>query len=164
MRKWERELFFYLMLSEHMWRYKLCFAYEHVMFYMCIWAPRCNWKVSNDLLKVIPLVTRRTKYSAGLHLLLRAPLVNLLAPHSILGVDRSFLNGSHTAHMESVYHLVYWITMCLYFVLFLCMWVHCSCLQSHQKRTSDSITDGCEPPYGSCELNLRSLWKSTQCS
>ena len=32
----ERELFFYLMLSEHMWRYKLCFAYEHVMFYMCI--------------------------------------------------------------------------------------------------------------------------------
>jgi hypothetical protein len=33
------------------------------------------------------------------------------------------------------------------------MWVHCTCLQAHQKRASDLITDGCEPPYGCWELN-----------
>ena len=33
------------------------------------------------------------------------------------------------------------------------MWVHCSCLQTHQKRASDPITDGCEPPCGCWELN-----------
>jgi hypothetical protein len=35
----------------------------------------------------------------------------------------------------------------------LCIWVHCSCLQTHQKRASDPITDGCEPPCGCWELN-----------
>jgi hypothetical protein len=39
------------------------------------------------------------------------------------------------------------------------MWVHCSCLQTHQKRASDPITDGCEPPCGCWELNSE-LWKS----
>jgi len=34
----------------------------------------------------------------------------------------------------------------------LCMWVHCSCLQTHQKRASDPITDGREPPCGCWEL------------
>ena len=29
------------------------------------------------------------------------------------------------------------------------MWVHCSCLQTHLKRASDLITDGCESPCGS---------------
>jgi hypothetical protein len=33
------------------------------------------------------------------------------------------------------------------------MWVHCSCLQTHQ----DPITDGCEPPCGCWELNSRPL-------
>ena len=28
-----------------------------------------------------------------------------------------------------------------------------SCLQIHQKRASDPITDGCEPPCGCCDLN-----------
>jgi hypothetical protein len=37
--------------------------------------------------------------------------------------------------------------------MFLCIWVHCSCLQTHQKRSSDLITDGCEPPCGCWELN-----------
>jgi hypothetical protein len=31
--------------------------------------------------------------------------------------------------------------------------IHCSCLHTHQKRASDSITDGCEPPCGCWELN-----------
>jgi hypothetical protein len=29
----------------------------------------------------------------------------------------------------------------------------CHCLQTHQKRASDPITDGCEPPCGCWELN-----------
>lgn len=35
----------------------------------------------------------------------------------------------------------------------LCIWVHCPCLHTHQKRASDTITDGCEPPCGFWELN-----------
>jgi hypothetical protein len=30
---------------------------------------------------------------------------------------------------------------------------HCSCLQTLQKRASDLITDGCEPPCGCWDLN-----------
>ena len=30
---------------------------------------------------------------------------------------------------------------------------NCSSLQTHQKRTSDPITDGCKPPSGCWELN-----------
>jgi hypothetical protein len=33
------------------------------------------------------------------------------------------------------------------------MQVHCSCLQTHQKRESDLVTDGCEPPCGCWDLN-----------
>ncbi|EDM03409.1 rCG61825 [Rattus norvegicus] len=33
------------------------------------------------------------------------------------------------------------------------MWVHRSCLQTHQKRASDPITDGCEPPCVAGNLN-----------
>jgi hypothetical protein len=39
----------------------------------------------------------------------------------------------------------------------LCIWVHCGCLQTHQKRSLDPITDGCEPPCGSWELNSEPL-------
>jgi hypothetical protein len=48
------------------------------------------------------------------------------------------------------------ILFCVYSFLkksYLCMWVQCCCLQTHQKRTSDLITDGCEPPCGCWELN-----------
>ena len=37
------------------------------------------------------------------------------------------------------------------------IWVHCDCLQKHQKRASDPTTDGCEPPCGCWELNLGPL-------
>jgi hypothetical protein len=40
---------------------------------------------------------------------------------------------------------------------FLCMWVHCCSLQRRQKRASDPVTDGCEPPCGCWELNSGSL-------
>jgi hypothetical protein len=33
------------------------------------------------------------------------------------------------------------------------MLVHCSCLQTYQKRASDPITDGCELPCGCWDLN-----------
>jgi hypothetical protein len=37
------------------------------------------------------------------------------------------------------------------------MWTYCHCFQTHQKRASDPITDGCEPPCGCWELNSGSL-------
>ena len=40
----------------------------------------------------------------------------------------------------------------IYLLIYL-LCVHCSCLQTHQKRASDPITDGCEPPCGCWELN-----------
>ena len=56
------------------------------------------------------------------------------------------------------------LSLCTFSFLFffqdlfiLCMWVHCSCLQTHQKRASDPITDGCEPPCGCWELNAGPL-------
>ena len=42
--------------------------------------------------------------------------------------------------------------LCIYYVYILC-----SCLQTHQKKTSDLITDGCEPSYGCWELNSEPL-------
>jgi len=39
------------------------------------------------------------------------------------------------------------------YLFILCIWVHCRCLQTHQKKASDLITDGCEPPCGCWELN-----------
>jgi hypothetical protein len=39
------------------------------------------------------------------------------------------------------------------FIYLLFIWVHCSCPQTQQKRTADSITDGCEPSCGCWELN-----------
>jgi len=53
-----------------------------------------------------------------------------------------------------------WELGILYILLFLkellyliYMTVHCCCFQTHQKRASDSITDGCEPPCGCWDLN-----------
>jgi hypothetical protein len=39
--------------------------------------------------------------------------------------------------------------------------VHYSCLQTHQKRASDLITGGCEPPYGCWDLNSVPLEEQT---
>jgi hypothetical protein len=35
--------------------------------------------------------------------------------------------------------------------------IHCSCLQTHQQRASDLITNGCEPPCGCWDLNSEPL-------
>jgi hypothetical protein len=40
-----------------------------------------------------------------------------------------------------------------FFKIYLYMQVHCSCLQTHQKRASDPIIDGCEPPCDRWNLN-----------
>jgi hypothetical protein len=39
------------------------------------------------------------------------------------------------------------------YLLYLSTHIHCSCLQTHQKRASDFITDGCELPCGCWDLN-----------
>jgi hypothetical protein len=43
------------------------------------------------------------------------------------------------------------------YLLISCTWVQCHCLQTHQKRASDPITDDCEPPCGCWELNSETL-------
>jgi hypothetical protein len=40
-----------------------------------------------------------------------------------------------------------------FFFLIYLLYVSCSCLQTLQKRESDLITDGCEPPCGCWDLN-----------
>ena len=40
-------------------------------------------------------------------------------------------------------------------------YVHCSCLQTHQKRSSDPIIDGCEP-HVVAGIRTQDLWKSSQ--
>jgi hypothetical protein len=54
--------------------------------------------------------------------------------------------------------LTIFFTLAVFFFFFkdlfiLCIWVHCSCLQTHQKSVLDPITDSCEPPCGCWELN-----------
>ena len=45
------------------------------------------------------------------------------------------------------------ISFFLKIYLFIICKVHCSCLQTLQKRVSDLVTDGCEPPCGCWDLN-----------
>ena len=47
--------------------------------------------------------------------------------------------------------IIYLLYVCM--DLFIYFYVHCHCLQTHQKRPSDPITDGCEPQCGCWELN-----------
>jgi hypothetical protein len=55
-----------------------------------------------------------------------------------------------------VFVFVFWLFFCFVFVLgfIYLLYVHeyCSCLQTHQKKASNPITDGCEPPCGGWEL------------
>jgi hypothetical protein len=47
----------------------------------------------------------------------------------------------------------FWFLLLKRFIL--CIWIHCCCLQTHQKWAWDSMPPcGCEPPYGCWELNL----------
>jgi hypothetical protein len=47
------------------------------------------------------------------------------------------------------------IYLFLFFLRFIYYYisVHCSCLQTHEKRASDLIMDGYEPPCGCWDLN-----------
>jgi len=57
------------------------------------------------------------------------------------------------ALMEHSLQILRFISFFFLKILFYCIWVYCSCLQTHQKRASDLITDGCEPPCGCWDLN-----------
>jgi hypothetical protein len=49
--------------------------------------------------------------------------------------------------------LVFSLYFFKFYLFILYMRIHCRCLQTHQKRASDLITDGCESPCGCWELN-----------
>jgi hypothetical protein len=61
--------------------------------------------------------------------------------------------GHHSSKITSVYYFTWLHSLFFFFkdLFILYMWVHC--LQTQQKRASDPITDGCEPPCGNWELN-----------
>jgi hypothetical protein len=45
------------------------------------------------------------------------------------------------------------LSILFFFLKIYLFYVHCRCLQTHQKMASDPITEGCEPPCGCWELN-----------
>jgi hypothetical protein len=59
-----------------------------------------------------------------------------------------WINLSSTSCFQFIHLFVYFQILFI-----LCMWVHCCCLQTPQKRALDPMTDGCEPPCGCWELN-----------
>jgi len=63
------------------------------------------------------------------------------------------LGGCLTQSMDKSIRAVIAFFFFLNFLKDLFILVHCSCLQTHQKRASDPITDGCEPPCGCWYLN-----------
>ena len=52
-------------------------------------------------------------------------------------------------------HVTFFCVLFFFFlkIFILCIWVNCSCLQTHRRRPLDPIVDGCEPPCGGWELN-----------
>ena len=74
----------------------------------------------------------------------------------ILGKGIPGLNPSNYTmgvHRNAPFSFSFFL-ICLFIYLFIYyMKVHCSCLQTLQKRESDLVTDGCEPPCGCWELN-----------
>ena len=59
----------------------------------------------------------------------------------------SFWNSFPPAGLPSLVFFIF-LRFIYYYI-----YVHCSCLQMHQKRVLDLITDGCELPYGCWDLN-----------
>ena len=55
--------------------------------------------------------------------------------------------------LQSTLQIFHKLFIFLRFTYFIYMSTHCSYLQTHQKRASDPITDGCESPCGFWELN-----------
>ena len=74
-------------------------------------------------------------------------------PFVSLGYNYVLDNPAHTS--LSVWST--WIPLSVFFkkrfIYLFCIRVHGYCLQTHHKRASDPITDGCEPPCGCWELN-----------
>jgi hypothetical protein len=72
------------------------------------------------------------------------------------------LSHSWTRNLvQDLYTIGKWGAMCIPALkkglLIWFIWVDCICLQTHQKKAPDPITDGCEPPCGCWELNLGPL-------
>jgi hypothetical protein len=71
----------------------------------------------------------------------------------VLTPTGSILCSSHTGPVACL--LACLLPFFLFLILFIiiCKYVHCSCLQPHQKRVSDLTMDGCEPSCGCWDLN-----------
>jgi hypothetical protein len=56
-------------------------------------------------------------------------------------------SGSFSGN-KKLHENIFFLKKVIYF-----MYIHCSYLQTPQKRASDLITDGCKPPCGPWDLN-----------
>jgi hypothetical protein len=96
-----------------------------------------------------------SKIKRGIHLLFSQDG----GPWNALKNIVMFTNGEQWENLiwnircKGIKNIVIWKKNFFKKIFILCMWVHYSCLQTHQKRASDSITDGCEPPCGCWDLN-----------
>ena len=73
--------------------------------------------------------------------------------------DRASRQGPAWVLMAALSIRLVGIIMYIFYkeLFILCIWVCCSCLQTRQKRASDPIIDGCEPPCRCWELNSEPL-------
>jgi hypothetical protein len=102
--------------------------------YFDIWRPR--------LVSVIHVCGKRSRHLPSL-------CVFLVSQYWLTG----YIHRGHTCFRELIYGLSYFLK----FLFILCLWVYCCCLQTHQKRVLDPISDDCEPPCGCWELNSGTL-------
>jgi hypothetical protein len=68
-------------------------------------------------------------------------------------ISRSY--GKHKETGFFFFFFFFFFYTYLFYLFIYYMYVHCSCLQTLQKRASDLVTDGCEPPCGCWDLNFR---------
>ena len=73
---------------------------------------------------------------------------NILCVLKNICMNLCFSSLAHNLFLNYQTFLFVFKDLFIYYML-----VHCSCLQTPQKRASDLITDGCEPPCGCWELN-----------
>jgi hypothetical protein len=72
----------------------------------------------------------------------------------LLGIEfrTSTLAGQpHSLWLKDVFIIILYYNY--YIKVIILVVVHYSCLQTHQKKASDLIKDGCEPPCGCWDLN-----------
>jgi hypothetical protein len=77
----------------------------------------------------------------------------------LLEKKENLCSRPNNQHFYLPTYLSFFLPFFLLFKIYLLSYVStlCSCLQTHQKRASDLVMGGCEPPCGCWDLNLGPL-------